>query len=69
MQGWLGQRPSDPELCALIAPRPAQLVNEDNVVALSGELLNYLVVALPEHKPALCDKVRAGLGLCVLAIF
>jgi hypothetical protein len=36
----------------------AQLVNEGNVVALTSELLNYLVVALPEHKASLCDKVR-----------
>ncbi|CAM9881231.1 unnamed protein product, partial [Phaeothamnion confervicola] len=34
-----------------------QLVNDSNVVSLARELLNYLVVALPEHKGALCDKI------------
>jgi AP-1 complex subunit gamma-1 len=34
-----------------------QLVNEQNVVALTTELLNYLVVAQTEHKPNLVSKV------------
>ena len=34
-----------------------QLVNEQNVVALTAELLNYLVVAQTEHKGSLVSKV------------
>ena len=34
-----------------------QLVNEQNVTALVREMLNYLVVAPPEHKASICSKV------------
>lgn len=34
-----------------------QLVNEQNVVALTGELLNYLIVAQTEHKANLASKI------------
>jgi AP-1 complex subunit gamma-1 len=34
-----------------------QLVNEQNVVALTTELLNYLVVAQSEHKASLVSKI------------
>lgn len=34
-----------------------QLVNEQNVVALTAELLNYLVVAQAEHKASLVSKI------------
>ncbi len=34
-----------------------QLVNESNVVNLTSELLNYLVVAPTEHKPSLVSKI------------
>ena len=34
-----------------------QLVNESNVVNLTSELLNYLVVAQTDHKPSLVSKI------------
>lgn len=34
-----------------------QLVNESNVVNLTSELLNYLVVAPSDHKPSLVSKI------------
>ncbi|EWM25868.1 clathrin-adaptor gamma chain [Nannochloropsis gaditana] len=34
-----------------------QLVNPQNVQELTREMLNYLVVALPEHKASLCSKI------------
>jgi AP-1 complex subunit gamma-1 len=34
-----------------------QLVNEQNVVALTSELLNYLIVAQSDHKPNLASKI------------
>ncbi|CAM9097441.1 unnamed protein product [Scytosiphon promiscuus] len=37
-----------------------QLVNESTVVSLTREMLNYLVVASPEHKAQLCDKITAA---------
>ncbi|CAN0263084.1 unnamed protein product, partial [Ectocarpus sp. 8 AP-2014] len=37
-----------------------QLVNESTVVSLTREMLNYLVVAMPEHKAQLCDKITAA---------
>ena len=35
-----------------------QLVNANNVVELVREMLNYLVVAPPEHRALLCSRVR-----------
>lgn len=37
-----------------------QLVNETTVVSLTREMLNYLVVAIPEHKAPLCSKIAAA---------
>lgn len=37
-----------------------QLVNKGTVVSLTREMLNYLVVANPEHKAQLCDKITAA---------
>jgi AP-1 complex subunit gamma-1 len=34
-----------------------QLVNSENVEELIREMLNYLVVAAPEHRPLLCSRV------------
>mmetsp|Transcript_4906 Transcript_4906/g.14539 ORF Transcript_4906/g.14539 Transcript_4906/m.14539 type:complete len:801 (-) Transcript_4906:161-2563(-) len=34
-----------------------QLVNSENVEQLIREMLNYLVVAAPEHRPLLCSRV------------
>lgn len=34
-----------------------QLVNANNVVELVREMLNYLVVAPPEHRALLCSRV------------
>jgi AP-1 complex subunit gamma-1 len=34
-----------------------QLVNEQNVVALTSELLNYLIVTQADHKPNLASKI------------
>lgn len=34
-----------------------QLVNDQNVVSLTAELLNYLVVVQTEHKPSLVSKI------------
>lgn len=47
-----------------------QLVNESTVVSLTREMLNYLVVAMPEHKAQLCDKITAAAERCVsLVVF
>lgn len=35
-------------------------MNESTVVSLTREMLNYLVVASPEHKAQLCDKITAA---------
>ncbi|CAM9813096.1 unnamed protein product [Laminaria digitata] len=37
-----------------------QLVNEVTVVSLTREMLNYLVVATPEQKGQLCDKISSA---------
>jgi len=34
-----------------------QLVNADNVEDLVREMLNYLVIAPPEHRSVLCSRV------------
>ena len=36
------------------------MVNEATVVSLTREMLNYLVVATPEQKGQLCDKISAA---------
>lgn len=35
-----------------------QLVDSNNVTELVREMLNYLVVAAPEHRALLCSRVR-----------
>ena len=43
-----------------------QLVHKSTVVSLTREMLNYLVVANPEHKTQLCDKITAAAERCGL---
>lgn len=46
--------------CNGLLCRCDQLVNETTVVSLTREMLNYLVVAIPEHKGPLCSKIAAA---------
>lgn len=54
----------DPPLALLVL---LQLVHKSTVVSLTREMLNYLVVASPEHKTQLCDKITAAAERCGLA--
>lgn len=55
-------------ICSERRPIDRQLVNESTVVSLTREMLNYLVVAMPEHKAQLCDKITAAAERCVCLV-